>query len=505
LTETVRLTPLGRALLGLAVILVVAGAATGAPVLIAQAALLIAVLATAHRAHHRRMHQVAAFGVELTLPDGPSVVRGQPLSVELGLRRRTPGPVLPVQFRLRVGGAVLNNDAWTLPVPPHAETRLHRSIVFARTGHWWLHGVELNITGPLRLVEAWGYATTEQMVTVRPAAVAPHVLRMLRQTVGSVGEQAGPNRTRQIGDGAEVRELREYVPGDPLRAIAWRATARRGRLLVRATEEERRRRIQLLLNIGPTMRRGVPGSATLDTAIDLCAAIFSALPADRLGLTTYDHRVYGHIGPASGRVARQRAQRHLFDLGRVVDADLTEISAGALAARVGRFLETQDQVRLLRIDPDHPRLARTLVDPLGELYDAGHLFAAVTDFLAQARTQGHAALFAKQRPAKDTFEARLRLFCALRGITLPYRLTGPADAAEAGLRAALTQNLGARSADELWVISDLEGLTEDGPAIRAMAGLIARKKRVVLIALGPVSDVLRSALYRAHVRIVPAG
>lgn len=497
----VRLSQLGRAVLGLATAWLALGAALGAPVVVATAGLLLAVLAAARVAHVGRIADVAGCGVELSLPAGPAVRRGQPLSVCLSLTRPRAGRPVWVRARLRTS-APSAPAPFDVLVPGGATGTIEREVLCPRAGHWRLHGVTLHLTGPLGLVEAWGYAPAEVPFTVRPAPVAPQRLRVFRGRIGAPGNQVGAHLSHRAGDGAELRELRAYVPGDPLRSIAWRATARRGRLLVRATEEETRRSIQIVLAIGPAMRAGAPGEAPLDQGVDLAAALLASLPGDRVGLTTFDTRVYGHLKPSAGGAARQRARRHLLDLSRVVDADLTEIARGDLALRVGRFLESQDRVVLRRTDVGRRAVARTLVDPLGELYDAGHLFAAVTAYLAKERTRGHAALFGKARPAEETFEARMRLFCALRGVALPYRLTGPADGFELGLRAAISQNLSPRSADELWVFADFTALTPDGPGLRAIAGAVARKKQVKLIPMAPLPAPARAALLRTRAQVL---
>ena len=343
----------------------------------------------------------------------------------------------------------------------------------------------------------------QEFTSVRPRARA-HIYSILPRR-GATRERVGRHLNRQAGSGFELRELRDYVPGDPLKTVAWKATARRQRPLVRAFEEESVRRLQLLLDIGPTMRAGPAGGAPLDLAIDLCAAVAEHASGDRVGLTSFDFRVYGHLKPGAGRDHVQRQLHHLMDLSRVVDADLTEIADAELLARVGAFLELQEGLHLRREgpDPERPSVARTLVDPLAEIYDTGALYAAVTAYLARERDRGHAALFAKGRPAADTMAARLRLFCALRGLPIPYRLTGPDDAFEQGLVDAIAHTLRPGSAERILIFSDLRGLRVEGAALRALRLASARKKVIQIIAVGGHSappDVLK-ALHAARVDV----
>ena len=95
---------------------------------------------------------------------------------------------------------------------------------------------------------------------------------MSRTATGVSEQRVGVHSLRQRGLGGDLRELREYVPGDPFKLIAWKATARspNGRPLVKELERETLRVHYLILDIGVTMREGMPGQWKLDHALQLC-------------------------------------------------------------------------------------------------------------------------------------------------------------------------------------------------------------------------------------------
>lgn len=483
----VSLTPRGRALLAGGLLVLLIAASAGLPVLAASAALMLGVVSAGWFAARRLAAAAAALTVHLETPGGPTRARGEAIDVLLWLTHPGARPLGEVDLTLRVGGEPAPACRRTIHVPARGRGALSFPLRFPRAGHWFVHGVELRLTAPLGAAEAVVYRPCELALGVRPRRLPDRLVNRLLTRRGAPRERAGRHLSRQPGSGLELRELRDYVPGDPLKTVAWRATARRQRPLVRSFEEENTRRVQLLLDIGPTMRAGALGEAPLDRAIDLCASIAEIGVEDRIGLTSFDHRVYGHLKPGGGRGHVQRQLRHLMDLSRVVDEDLTEVTDAELMARVGAFLEAQHARSLRRAgdDPRRPRVARTLVDPLAELYDSGALYAEITTYLARERDRGHEALFAKARPAKSTLSARLRLFCALRGLPVAYRLTGAADAAEQGLVDAVGRNLTPGGADRLMLFTDLRGLRPDGPALRALRLARAHKKDVLVVPLGP--------------------
>ncbi len=493
-----QLTPLGRALLAGAVFALFVGTTTGHMVVGGAGSAMLGLIAAAWFSARVGGRTVAAMNFTLEAPDGPTRARSAELAVVLTLSN--PGPrIRELRASLRVAGEPDPSPVSQLDVPAGAEGTLRFDLHFPRAGHWTIHGIELSVGGLLGLTTLQVYRPCELPLNVRPRRLPRGATEGLLSKRGAWRDRAGPHIAREPGSGLELRELRDYVPGDALRIVAWKATARRGRMLVREFEEENIRRLQLLLDVGPTMRSGEIGRTGLDRAVDLCATLAEVGRYDRVGLTTFDSRVYGHLKPAAGRGHVQRQLHHLMDLSRVVDEDLTEISEAELRSRVGAFLEAQEGLNLRRIgeDPWRPAVARTLVDPIGELYNSGALYEAVTRYLAEERDRGHAALFAKSRPAKDTMSARLRLFCALRGLPVPYRLTGATDATERGLVEAINHNLLPGGPQRLILFSDLRSVRSDGPAFRALRLASARKRRVVLVPLGdlprPMTDALRAA------------
>ena len=104
-------------------------------------------------------------------------------------------------------------------------------------------------------------------------------------------ELDGRSAIRIRGAGTEFDSLREYVVGDDTRSIDWRATARRGDVVVRTWRPERDRHVLLVLDTGRTSAGRVGDAPRLDAAMD--AALLAALATragDRVDLLAYDRR-----------------------------------------------------------------------------------------------------------------------------------------------------------------------------------------------------------------------
>ncbi|HET7310600.1 MAG TPA: DUF58 domain-containing protein, partial [Mycobacteriales bacterium] len=165
----------------------------------------------------------------------------------------------------------------------------------------------------------------------------PEKLSRLRQLDGAV---VAPVR----GQGTEFDSLREYVVGDDTRSIDWRATARRGDVVVRTWRPERDRQLLLVLDSGRTSAARVGGAPRFDAAID-AALLLTALArhaGDRVGVLVHDRRM-------RAAVDRAAAGAGLADVVRVVapvEPQLVETDMSAVVAQILRRLRRRSLVVL---------------------------------------------------------------------------------------------------------------------------------------------------------------
>ena len=104
------------------------------------------------------------------------------------------------------------------------------------------------------------------------------------------------------GQGMEFQEVREYVPGDDIRAIDWNVTARTGAPHVKKFTEERELTVMLLVDVSASNRFGSTAQLKRDLAAEVAAVLaFSAIANhDRVGLILFSDKVEKHVPPAKG-------------------------------------------------------------------------------------------------------------------------------------------------------------------------------------------------------------
>lgn len=163
----------------------------------------------------------------------------------------------------------------------------------------------------------------------------------------------GPHRLRVRGGSGELLELRDYRPGDPLKQMAWKLSARRDRLIVRELEREVPVRTWLVLDGGSFARFGAPGERALDALIQACGQLARVVldSRDPVGLLTLDCDQIDILAPALG-------QAHLFRLLR----KLAEFSSSPPQASAGLSEALRDQLEVW-MQARFPRLMEPDLNP----------------------------------------------------------------------------------------------------------------------------------------------
>lgn len=191
-------------------------------------------------------------------------------------------------------------------------------------------GVTVRSLGPLGLA-------ARQQTQVVPGTVRslpPFESRKhLPSRLARLRELDGRAAVRVRGAGTEFDSLREYVRGDDVRSIDWRASARNRNVVVRTWQPERDRRVVLVLDTSRTSAARVDDVPRLDSSMDaaLLLAALAARAGDRIDFVAGDRRIRSRLRSAGSRDVAARLQDAMADLQPVLaEADWSGI-AGAVS------------------------------------------------------------------------------------------------------------------------------------------------------------------------------
>ncbi|MCA9679738.1 MAG: DUF58 domain-containing protein, partial [Myxococcales bacterium] len=495
-----RLTARGLLVLGSASLTILVGALHAAPPLVGLGGLVLAALSAAYIIFYPTAVLLRRKKIELSwwVPPGDqpggALAADRPFQLHIAFRNHGARTLRVLHTRVLSGSALATDEDVPATVGAGKQVEVLTTVRPQAAGYQVLHGAALVLGDALGLFDVEAYFPNPIAVKVFPRQL-PADSRAVRPTAGAPHEQVGLHRVRRRGLAGELRELREHSHGDPFKFIAWKATARRGKLMVRDLENEIVATHMLVLDLGATMR-GTPGRGPLDWAIDAAAAMARAAldGGDRVGLVSWDTRIYNELRPGSGHHHWLQLVDRLLDVQCVVDEDLTDITPGELVAAVARYLAHQEAFDArVRIAPplDDARWQSIQAGPDGQLYDLGAMNRTIAKLLtvmggSERKGLAPAWWWSRVHLAADGDPqlAPLRLFCRLRGIEIAYRRDHELSRRATGFARAVERAVSEGRPDSVVIISDLAGLLEDeATTLRALAR--ARRAAGSVIAVTP--------------------
>ncbi len=117
----------------------------------------------------------------------------------------------------------------------------------------------------------------------------------------------GLKKIRRIGHTMEFEQIKEYVQGDDIRTINWKATSKKGELMVNQYQEEKSQPVYMLIDKGRTMQMPFDGMTLLDWAVNSSLALGNIVirKQDKAGLFTFSKKVEDRV-PANRQAGQMR-------------------------------------------------------------------------------------------------------------------------------------------------------------------------------------------------------
>ncbi|MGC4092202.1 MAG: DUF58 domain-containing protein [Polyangiaceae bacterium] len=339
------------------------GVALGSGAVVAWGGALLVGLAIARAVTEVSVARIRAAGFEMLWRD-PSRVRrlgrGEVLRIEAELRNRD---ARAARFAMLRGVASPELSVSVEPsegeVPAGGRLRVAIDVVARRVGYHALHGLSLELRAGPGLFEIPLTFANPFGVEVLPR---PYT-RLLRSARGGRSFRAA-EQTRskpRSGESPELRELRQHQAGDPFRRIAWKASARRGQLLVREHEREEHEIVFLLVDAAVELGAGKIGESAFDRSLDEAASVAMRHLArgDRVGLGVLGARVLAWIPPGRGASHGLKLLEALAHAPSPLHADRSALDEAEVALRVLEHMRPLDPELVGNVGPyEVDRIAR---------------------------------------------------------------------------------------------------------------------------------------------------
>lgn len=268
---------------------------------------------------------LAARADALTLTREPlTVVRlGRTAEVELVVTNTGTAAVRGLLWDAWPDSANAEHRTHHLDLAGRTRIRLHTSLSPRYRGDRVAGPVTIRLFGPLGLA---GRQTRREVPARVRGLPAFRSERLLRSKVKRLHQLEGRNVANTRGQGSEFDSFREYVAGDDVRSIDWRATARAADVLVRTWRPERNRHVLMVLDTGRFSAGRVGEGTRLDPAIEAALLLggLAAAAGDTVDLLAYDREVRAEVrGVSGGQLALKLMHTLAGVTPRLVDTDTT--------------------------------------------------------------------------------------------------------------------------------------------------------------------------------------
>lgn len=126
----------------------------------------------------------------------------------------------------------------------------------------------------------------------------------------------GIKKIRRLGHTMEFEQIKEYIPGDDVRTINWKATSKRNQLMVNQFQDEKSQRIYMIIDKGRTMQMPFNGLSLLDYSINSAMALSHIIlkKFDKAGMMTFSKKTENKIAAENKNGQLKKIAEALYNI-----------------------------------------------------------------------------------------------------------------------------------------------------------------------------------------------
>ncbi len=162
-------------------------------------------------------------------------------------------------------------------------------------GEYHFGSLNIYVSSPLRLISRRFTFDKDQMVPTYPSYIQLRKYDLIAFSNNLF--QYGIKKIRRIGHTMEFEQIKEYVQGDDLRTLNWKATAKRNSLMVNQFQDEKSQSVYMAIDKGRVMQMPFDGLSLLDYAINSALVLSNVIlkKQDKAGLFSFSKKVENRV------------------------------------------------------------------------------------------------------------------------------------------------------------------------------------------------------------------
>lgn len=191
---------------------------------------------------------------------------------------------IPEQFQVR-------NFSITRKLEPSSTNELEYQLRPVDRGEYYFGALNIYVTSIFGLIARRFTYDDQAMVPTYPSFIQLRKYDLM--AISNNLTQYGIKKIRKIGHTMEFEQIKEYVSGDDLRTINWKATAKRNQLMVNQFQDEKSQPVYSIIDKGRVMKMPFDGLTLLDYAINAALVMSNVAlkKQDKAGILAFSKKV----------------------------------------------------------------------------------------------------------------------------------------------------------------------------------------------------------------------
>jgi uncharacterized protein (DUF58 family) len=307
---------------------------------------------------------------------------------------------LPIQFQKR-------DFSYKMSLVSHEVHDFNYDVRPVERGEYFFGNLNIYASSVLKIVKRKYQFQNEQLVTVYPSFIQMQKYDFL--AISNNLTAFGLKKIRKIGNTQEFEQIKDYVQGDDFRTVNWKATAKRGALMVNQYQDEKSQPIYSIIDTGRVMKMPFNGLKLLDYAINSTLAFSNVAlkKHDKVGMLSFSKTIESFLPALHKLTYLNSILENLYN----INTQFTDSDFGLLYAQLKRKV-THRSLLLLYTNFEHiSSLKRQL--PYLQAISKKHMLVVIIfentelDELIAQDAEDLQSIYHKTIAEKFSFEKRL--------------------------------------------------------------------------------------------------
>ena len=256
----------------------------------------------------------AKTGIEASRVAPEKLSNGDENPIRLEIRNYFTFPVwvkiideIPFQFQIR-------NFEIQRKIKASSEDILHYNLRPTERGEYHFGNLNIYVSSPLRLISKRFIFDNGKMVPTYPSFIQLRKYDLM--AFSNNLHQYGLKRIRRIGHTMEFEQIKEYVQGDDIRTLNWKATAKKNALMVNQFQDEKSQSVYMLIDKGRVMKMPFDGLSLLDYAINSTLVLSNIIlkKQDKAGMLSFSKKVENRVIAEKRSSQMQKILESLYNI-----------------------------------------------------------------------------------------------------------------------------------------------------------------------------------------------